>query len=56
MAYKLNPKFLNQIQYCEKEFIPLMVIIGDEERAQGGVKLRDVQTQEEVLFWIYIVV
>ena len=53
MAYKLNPKFLNQIQYCEKEFIPLMVIIGDEERAQGGVKLRDVQTQEEVLLWIY---
>ena len=53
MAYKLNPKFLNQIQYCEKEFIPLMVVIGDEERAQGGVKLRDVQTQEEVLLWIY---
>ena len=49
MAYKLNPKFLNQIQYCEKEFIPLMIVIGDEERAQGGVKLCDVQTQEEVL-------
>ena len=30
-----------------------MVIIGDEERAQGGVKLCDVQTQEEVLLWIY---
>ncbi|XP_019854638.1 PREDICTED: histidine--tRNA ligase, cytoplasmic-like [Amphimedon queenslandica] len=49
MSYKVNPKFLNQVQYCEKELVPLMVIIGDQELAQGVVKLRDVQTQEEVL-------
>ena len=48
MSYKVNPKFLNQVQYCEKELVPLMVIIGDQELAQGVVKLRDVQTQEEV--------
>ena len=48
MVYKKNPKFLNQIQYCERESIPIMVVIGEEEKVQGGVKIRDVQTQKEV--------
>ena len=48
MTYKMSPKFLNQIQYCEHETIPIMVVIGEEERTQGGVKIRDVKTQEEV--------
>ena len=48
MSYKLNPKFLNQIQYCERELIPIMVVIGDQELAEGGVKVRDVKTQDEV--------
>ena len=48
MVYKKNPKFLNQIQYCERESIPFMVVIGEEEKVQGGVKIRDVQTQKEV--------
>ena len=47
MAYKKNPKFLNQIQYCERERIPIMVVIGEEEKARGEVKIRDVQTQKE---------
>ena len=49
MAYKTNPKFLNQIQYCEKEAIPLMVVTGEEEKAKNGVKVRDVTSQEEVV-------
>ncbi len=48
MVYKKNPKFLNQIQYCEREQIPIMVVIGEEERDKNGVKIRDVQTQKEV--------
>jgi histidyl-tRNA synthetase len=48
MMYKVNPKFLNQIQYCERESIPLMIVVGEEEKGKGGVKLRDVVTQQEV--------
>ena len=51
MVYKKNPKFLNQIQYCERESIPIMVVIGEEEKVQGGVKIRDVQTQKEVYIY-----
>lgn len=49
MAYKKNPKFLNQIQYCERESVPIMVVIGEEEKAKGEVKIRDVLSQKEVL-------
>ncbi|XP_065895010.1 histidine--tRNA ligase, cytoplasmic-like [Dysidea avara] len=45
--YKDNPKLLNQFQYCEKEKIPYMVIVGDEEKANGGVKIRDVASRKE---------
>ena len=48
MPYKNNPKFLNQIQYCEKEGVPLMVVVGEDEKKNGGVKIRNVQIQEEV--------
>ena len=46
--YRKNPKFLNQSQYCEKEGIPFMVLVGEEEKANGGVKIRDVETRKEV--------
>ncbi len=48
MAYKKNPKFLNQIQYCEREGVPIMVVIGEEEKAKGEVKIRTVESQKEV--------
>lgn len=46
--YRKNPKLLNQFQYCEKEGIPFMVVVGEEEKANGGVKIRDVETRKEV--------
>ena len=46
--YRKNPKFLNQSQYCEKEGIPFMVLVGEEEKANGGVKIRDVDARKEV--------
>ena len=48
MLYKCNPKMLNQFQYCEKEGVPLIVIVGEEERANGGVKIHDVENSQEV--------
>ena len=47
--YKKDPKLLNQFQYCERERIPLVVIVGEEERANEGVKIRDMDTRMEVL-------
>ena len=49
MAYKKNPRYLNQIQYCEREAIPLIVVTGEEEQAMNGVKVKDVTSQEEVV-------
>ena len=48
MLYKKNPKLLNQFQYCEREAVPLLVIVGEEEKARGGVKIRDTRTRQEV--------
>ena len=48
MLYKCNPKMLNQFQYCEREGVPLIVIVGEEERVRGGVKIRDVEKRQEV--------
>ena len=39
---------LSQLQYCEENGIPLAVIIGESELAKGIVKLRVVETREEV--------
>ena len=46
--YKKNSKFLTQIQYCEDKNIPLMVVVGGEEKEKGGVKVRDVSQRTEV--------
>uniref|UniRef100_A0A023FZT0 histidine--tRNA ligase n=1 Tax=Amblyomma parvum TaxID=251391 RepID=A0A023FZT0_AMBPA len=46
-SYKLNPKLLAQLQYCEERSIPLAVIIGESELQKGVVKLRKVVTREE---------
>ena len=39
---------LNQLQYCEEESIPLALVIGDSELQQGVVKLRIVETRQEI--------
>lgn len=46
--YKRSPKLLNQFQYCEREDVPYIVMVGDGEIAQGGVTLRDVASRDEV--------
>ena len=48
MMYKKTPKLLNQFQYSEREGVPLIVIVGEDEKARGGVKIRDTLTREEV--------
>ena len=55
MLYKKNPKLLNQFQYSEREGVPLLVILGEEETARGGVKIRDTHTRQEVrVLCIYV--
>ncbi|KAM7299277.1 hypothetical protein ISCGN_019844 [Ixodes scapularis] len=46
-SYKLSPKLLGQLQYCEERGIPLAIIIGESELQKGIVKLRKVTTREE---------
>jgi histidyl-tRNA synthetase len=48
MAYKCNPKLLDQLQYCEKNQIELCVIIGSSELKTNTIKIRHVITREEV--------
>jgi len=47
-SYKKNAKILSQLQYCEDNTIPLAVVIGESEIAAGIVKIRDIETREEV--------
>jgi len=47
-SYKKNPKLLAQLQHCEEQAIPLVIILGESEIAAGVVKLRNVSTREEV--------
>jgi histidyl-tRNA synthetase len=46
-SYRINPKFLTQIQQCEDAGIPLAVIIGGDEIARNVIKIRNVVTKEE---------
>ena len=48
MALKRNPKVLDQFQYCEKNQVELCVIVGGSELEAGTVKIRVVNTREEV--------
>ncbi|XP_013782212.1 histidine--tRNA ligase, cytoplasmic isoform X2 [Limulus polyphemus] len=47
-SYKVNPKLLDQLHYCEERFIPLAIIIGETELQKGVVKLRYVMSREEI--------
>ena len=50
MLYKKDPKMLNQFQYCEREQVPYLVIVGQDERDNGGVKIRNAVSREEVRY------
>lgn len=47
IAYKANPKLLNQLQYAEERLIPFVLIIGEQELKDGVVKLRNTASREE---------
>lgn len=36
-----------QLQYCEEQGIPLVIILGESELEKGVVKLREVTTRKE---------
>ncbi|XP_055590584.1 histidine--tRNA ligase, cytoplasmic isoform X2 [Uranotaenia lowii] len=46
-SYKLNPKLLVQLQYCEENKIPYAIVLGDGELERGVVKLREITTRKE---------
>lgn len=46
-SYKKNPKLLAQLQYCEEQGIPFVIILGESELEKGIVKLREVTTRKE---------
>ncbi|KAI4463319.1 histidyl-trna synthetase [Holotrichia oblita] len=46
-SYKRNPKLLAQLQHCEEQGIPLVLILGESEIQKGVVKLRDVISRVE---------
>lgn len=46
-SYKLNPKLLVQLQYCEENGIPMAVVFGDSELGRGVVKIREISTRKE---------
>jgi len=55
-SYRVNPKFLTQIQYCEDNGIPVAVVIGEDEISKNVVKIRNVATKAEVqLHLLYFV-
>ena len=49
-SYRVNPKFLNQVQYCEDNGITVAVVIGEDELSKNVVKIRNVYTKAEVNF------
>ena len=48
-SYKENTKFLNQIDYCEKNKIQYAIIIGEDEIKNNKIKLRNVSTRYEII-------
>lgn len=46
-SYKKHSKILAQLQHCEENGIPLVVIIGEGELQRGEVTFREVTTRAE---------
>lgn len=47
MSQKRKLKTLDQFSYCEKNVIPLAVVLGPTEMADGKAKIRDIQDRTE---------
>lgn len=47
IMYKENPKFLDQMNHCEKNFIPFALILGGDELKQGIVKIKEVANRDD---------
>lgn len=45
--YKKHSKLLSQIQFCEKEMVPIGIIIGTDEKKNNGVKIRNIAGRED---------
>ena len=45
--YKKKPKLLDQFEYCERNFIPLVVVIGQDELDANMAKLKSVADRED---------
>jgi histidyl-tRNA synthetase len=53
-SYKSNGRLLDQLSFCEEGLIPYCIIIGTEEIKNNIVKLRNVETRNEVtICWIH---
>ena len=48
MYHTTNVQPLTEFQQCEKDGIPFQVIIGEEEKKSGSVKIRDTFSKKEV--------
>ncbi|KAF9335844.1 Cytoplasmic and mitochondrial histidine tRNA synthetase [Podila minutissima] len=46
-AYKLKPRTQNQWDACDRDMIPLAVIVGGEEIEKGVIKIKDMRTKDE---------
>jgi len=46
-SYKKNPKFLNQMNYCEENKVKIAVLIGESELENNIVKLKNISTRTE---------
>lgn len=51
-SYRVNPKLLIQLQYCEKNAVPYAIILGESELDRGEVIWRDIPTRTETLIRI----
>lgn len=47
ILYKEKPKFLDQMNHCEKNSIPFAVILGEDELKSGVVKIKDVRNRDD---------
>lgn len=43
-----NPKFTKQLHYALESGIPYMVVVGEDELASGQVKIKEMQSKDEV--------
>jgi len=46
-SFKKNAKLLDQFQHCELQQVPIALVIGDGELAEGVVKIREVSSRAE---------